>query len=35
MTIKQVLEGDCTIEDIVLDGPRGIKIIPASLGCRS
>jgi flagellar biosynthesis protein FlhG len=34
MTIKQVLEGDCTIEDIVLDGPRGIKIIPASSGLQ-
>jgi flagellar biosynthesis protein FlhG len=34
LTIKQVLDGECTIEDIVVEGPRGIKIIPASSGIQ-
>jgi len=32
--IKHVLDGECSIEDILLEGPRGIKIIPASSGIQ-
>jgi flagellar biosynthesis protein FlhG len=32
--IHQLLEGTCNIEDILLDGPGGIKIIPASSGIQ-
>ncbi|MEA3221956.1 MAG: MinD/ParA family protein, partial [Thermodesulfobacteriota bacterium] len=32
--IRHVLEGECSIEDILLDGPGGIKIIPASSGVQ-
>ena len=34
LTIKHVLDGECTIEDIVLTGPSGISIIPASSGIQ-
>lgn len=34
LTIKHVLDGQCTIEDIVLTGPSGVKIIPASSGIQ-
>jgi flagellar biosynthesis protein FlhG len=34
LTIKHVLDGECTIEDIVLTGPSGINIIPASSGIQ-
>ncbi|HPI93107.1 MAG TPA: MinD/ParA family protein [Deltaproteobacteria bacterium] len=34
LTIKHVLDGQCAIEDIVLTGPGGIKIIPASSGIQ-
>jgi flagellar biosynthesis protein FlhG len=34
LTIQHVLDGDCSIEDIVLAGPAGIKIIPASSGIQ-
>ncbi|MBQ0796012.1 MinD/ParA family protein [Zhongshania sp.] len=33
-TIEQVLDGQCTLEEVLLDGPAGIKIIPASSGTR-
>lgn len=33
-TIKHVLDGVCPIEDIVLTGPGGIKVIPASSGIQ-
>jgi flagellar biosynthesis protein FlhG len=33
-TIKNVLDGECNIEDIVIDGPSGIQIIPASSGIQ-
>ncbi len=33
-SIEQVLDGECTLEEIVLNGPAGIKIIPASSGAR-
>jgi flagellar biosynthesis protein FlhG len=32
--IKHVLEGQCLLEDILLEGPEGIKIIPASSGIQ-
>jgi flagellar biosynthesis protein FlhG len=34
LTIKHVLDGECNIEDIVVEGPSGIKIIPASSGIQ-
>lgn len=34
LTIKHVLDGDCPLEDIVIEGPCGIKIIPASSGIQ-
>ena len=33
-TIEQVLDGSCSLQDIMLTGPAGIKIIPASSGTR-
>lgn len=33
-TIEQVLDGECSLQDILLTGPAGIKIIPASSGTR-
>ncbi len=32
--IQHVLEGQCLLEDIILEGPKGIKIIPASSGIQ-
>jgi flagellar biosynthesis protein FlhG len=32
--IQHVLEGQCLLEDILLEGPGGIKIIPASSGIQ-
>ncbi|HFD92031.1 MAG TPA: MinD/ParA family protein [Gammaproteobacteria bacterium] len=31
-TIEDLLSGDKTIDDIILDGPKGIKIVPAASG---
>ncbi|MDJ0880938.1 MAG: MinD/ParA family protein [Gammaproteobacteria bacterium] len=33
--LSHVVNGECTLEDTMLDGPAGIKIIPASSGTRS
>lgn len=33
-TIEQVLAGECGLGDIMLEGPAGLKIIPASSGTR-
>ncbi|MGC9323135.1 MAG: MinD/ParA family protein [Desulfomonilia bacterium] len=33
-TIKHVLDGQCLLEDIILEGPEGILIIPASSGIQ-
>lgn len=33
--LSHVVNGDCTLEDTIVDGPAGIKIIPASSGTRS
>lgn len=33
-TIEQLLDGECTLADILLTGPFGIRIIPASSGAR-
>lgn len=32
--IRHVLEGECPLEDILVDGPNGIKIIPSSSGIQ-
>jgi len=32
MNLSHVINGECTLEDIIIDGPAGIKIIPASSG---
>jgi flagellar biosynthesis protein FlhG len=32
--IKHVLDGQCRLDDIILKGPQGIKIIPASSGVQ-
>jgi flagellar biosynthesis protein FlhG len=32
--LEDVLAGDCTLQDIMLDGPGGIQIIPASSGTQ-
>mgnify|MGYP000876744563 CR=1 FL=1 len=34
LTIKHVLDGVCSIDDIVLAGPEGIRIIPAASGIQ-
>ncbi|HPP79283.1 MAG TPA: MinD/ParA family protein [Deltaproteobacteria bacterium] len=34
LTIKHVLDGRCSIDEVVLTGPGGIKIIPASSGIQ-
>lgn len=34
-TLADVLAGECTLADILLDGPGGIRIIPASSGTQS
>lgn len=31
-TLADVLNGDCEIQDVVVEGPAGIKIVPASSG---
>ncbi|MGB0936607.1 MAG: MinD/ParA family protein [Colwellia sp.] len=33
--ISHVLSGECDLDDIMLDGPAGIKIIPATSGSQS
>nr|WP_241521030.1 MinD/ParA family protein [Kineobactrum sediminis] len=33
-TLAHVLEGDCDLNDIVLTGPEGVRIIPASSGVQ-
>ncbi len=32
--LSHVINGECSLEDILVDGPAGIKIIPASSGAR-
>ncbi len=32
--IQHVLDGQCSLEDIILEGPKGIRIIPASSGIQ-
>lgn len=32
LTLANVLDGDCTLEDILLPGPRGILVVPAASG---
>ncbi len=31
-TLRQVLRGECAIKDVLVDGPSGIRIVPASSG---
>ena len=33
--LSHVLSGECDIDDIIIDGPAGIKIIPATSGSQS
>ena len=33
--IAHVLSGDCELDDIIIEGPAGIKIIPATSGTQS
>jgi flagellar biosynthesis protein FlhG len=33
--LSHVLSGECELDDIIIDGPAGIKIIPASSGTQS
>lgn len=33
--IAHVLSGDCELDDIIIEGPNGIKIIPATSGTQS
>ena len=33
-TLAHVMDGECTLDDILVDGPGGIKIVPASSGVR-
>ncbi len=32
--IEQVLDGECSLEEVMLSGPAGVRIIPASSGTR-
>lgn len=34
LNMSHVLNGECDLEDIILTGPRGIKVIPASSGVK-
>ena len=34
LTLADVLEGKCELKDILLDGPSGIKLVPASSGVQ-
>ncbi len=35
MNLSHVINGECSLEDTIIDGPVGIKIIPASSGVAS
>jgi len=32
--LSHVIKGECTLDDIILEGPEGLKIVPASSGTR-
>ncbi|MCP3674657.1 MAG: MinD/ParA family protein [Gammaproteobacteria bacterium] len=32
--LSHVIKGECSLDDVILDGPKGIKIIPASSGTK-
>lgn len=32
--LQQVLDGDCLLDEVVIDGPAGIRILPAASGIR-
>ncbi|MCK4710503.1 MAG: P-loop NTPase, partial [Gammaproteobacteria bacterium] len=33
--LSHVMSGECSLEDTIIEGPEGIRIIPASSGTRS
>lgn len=33
-TLAQVIAGDCSLEDVLIDGPGGVQIVPAASGIR-
>lgn len=33
-TIEQLLDGECSLQELMITGPEGVKIIPASSGTR-
>ncbi len=33
--LSHVLSGECTLDDVIVDGPMGIKIVPATSGTQS
>jgi flagellar biosynthesis protein FlhG len=35
MNLSHVINGECDLEEILLDGPAGVKIIPASSGVKN
>jgi len=35
LNLSHVIQGECSLEEIIIDGPAGIKIIPASSGSAS
>ena len=35
MNLSHVINGECALEDTIIDGPAGVKIIPASSGVAS
>jgi len=35
MNLSHVISGECTLEDTIIEGPSGVKIVPASSGVAS
>jgi flagellar biosynthesis protein FlhG len=33
-TLTQVIEGECELEDVILDGPMGVHVVPAASGIQ-
>ena len=34
-TLEDVIKGDCSLKDVLVEGPAGLKIVPASSGVQS
>lgn len=34
LNLSHVLKGECTLEEAIIEGPRGLKVVPASSGVR-